>query len=99
MEMIFNVDKTLYNTDMVHPKLYPLILSPTVKNYIWGGQKLHHLFDTDNSMDQKPVAEIWAVHGKNTIKNGFYSGYTLDQLMIERPEDLLGIITWPESRN
>jgi len=75
---------------MVLPKLYPLILSPTVKNYIWGGQKLRHLIETDNSMDQKPVAEIWAVYGKNSIKNGFYSGYTLDQLMKERQEDLLG---------
>jgi len=76
---------------MDQPKLYPLILSPAVKNYIWGGQRLNHLMETDNSMDQKPVAEIWAVHGNNIIKNGFYAGYSLNQLMLERPEELIGI--------
>ena len=76
---------------MALPKLYPIILSPTVKNYIWGGQKLLNLVGADKATDQKPVAEIWAVHGKNYIKNGFYSGYTLNQLLNERPKDLMGL--------
>jgi mannose-6-phosphate isomerase len=84
-------NKRLYNnTVMGKPELYPLILSPTVKNYIWGGKKLLKLADPADSRAVEPVAEIWAIFGENKIKNGAYFGYTLNQLTQKEPVALLG---------
>lgn len=77
---------------MQKSKLYPLILSPTVKNYIWGGEKLLHLLDRNEHSDPQKVAEIWAIYGENRIQNGAYAGVRLVDLLQERPEELLGFV-------
>jgi len=35
----------------------PIFLNPVLKNYIWGGTKLHELFDKES--DTPNVAESW----------------------------------------
>ena len=75
---------------MQKSKLYPLILSPTIKNYIWGGKKLLHLLDRNERSAPLKVAEIWAIYGENRIQNGSYAGVRLVDLQQERPEELLG---------
>jgi mannose-6-phosphate isomerase len=85
---------------MQKSKLYPLILSPTIKNYVWGGKKLLHLLDRNERSDPQKVAEIWAIYGENRIKNGSYAGVRLVDLQQERPEELLGFAEtgkqWPD---
>ena len=75
---------------MQKSKLYPLILSPTIKNYIWGGEKLLHLLDRNEHSDLQKVAEIWAIYGENRIQNGSYAGVRLVDLLQERSEELIG---------
>ncbi len=78
---------------MQKSKLYPLILSPTIKNYIWGGKKLLHLLERNGNSDPQKVAEIWAIYGENRIQNGPYAGIRLMDLLQQQPEELLGFAT------
>jgi len=75
---------------MSKPKLYPLILSPTIKNYIWGGKKLSHLLDENEIVKPEQVAEIWAIFGENKIKNGDLAGVQLNDLVHDRSIELIG---------
>ena len=59
--------------------MYPLLLKPVLKDYIWGGTKLQKIYDNS---DFSRIAEAWtlAVHedGSSLIANGEYAGQTLD---------------------
>lgn len=69
--------------------LYPLLLEPTIKNYVWGGQNFSHLLH-NNPDPSQPVAEIWAIHNHNRIRNGYLSGKTLQDLVRNFGNALLG---------
>lgn len=69
--------------------LYPLILEPTIKNYVWGGQSFSQFLDI-NPDPSIPVAEIWAIYNQNRIRNGYLSGKTLQDLVKNFGKDLLG---------
>ncbi len=69
--------------------LYPLFLEPTIKNYVWGGQKFSH-FLQNNPDPPQPVAEIWAIYNHNRIRNGYLSGKTLQNLVRNFGTTLLG---------
>ncbi|MDR1473198.1 MAG: mannose-6-phosphate isomerase, class I [Lactobacillales bacterium] len=60
----------------------PLFLDSVLQKKIWGGQKLHMVFDYD--LPAEKVGEYWAIsahpHGVSTVKNGKYQGQKLDEL-------------------
>ncbi len=63
--------------------MYPLILKPVIKDYIWGGTRLKDEFGFET--DKKIAAEGWmlSVHkdGTNTVTNGKFKGRTLDEVL------------------
>ena len=74
------------------PKLYPMFFKPVLMQYLWGGRNLSKLGrDLPND---KQVAESWEIAGHDdgmtVVKNGFYAGKTLNQLLEILGLDLVG---------
>ena len=44
----------------------------------------------DAGKNDDPIAEVWAVHENNLVKNGFFAGRTLAELTAEYPNEVLG---------
>ena len=59
---------------------YPLLLEPSVKDYVWGGTRLISEFGYKGG---KTAAEAWVLSchgdGPSVIKNGKMRGKTLNQ--------------------
>jgi mannose-6-phosphate isomerase len=74
------------------PELYPIFFTPVFKHYMWGGHNLQ-LFRHEIK-SSKPVAESWEIashkDGMSVVKNGFYAGKTLPDLLAELGLDLVG---------
>lgn len=68
----------------------PFLLSPTGKDYLWGGDRLNTVFW--KNIPLSPLAETWecSVHpdGHSTVASGEHSGKTLDAVLKEYPEYL-----------
>ena len=75
---------------MTKNELYPLILEPTVKNYVWGGSKFKNILNSEFDPNL-PVAEIWVIYENNVVTNGYLSGKTLNELTTEYGKRLLGV--------
>ncbi len=75
---------------MKSTNFYPLILNPTIKNYIWGGFQLKPYLDPAYDTGNQPVAEIWAIYDQNKIENGFLRGQILAELVADYPLEMLG---------
>ena len=64
-------------------KVYPLLLKPPIKDYLWGGTRLidEFGFETDKSI----AAEGWMLSchkdGTNTVINGEYAGMGFDEVL------------------
>lgn len=62
---------------------YPLLLSPVLKNYLWGGRRLKTEFGFDSDFDN--VAEGWLLschrNGTSVVKNGIYAGKPLNEVL------------------
>lgn len=73
--------------------LYPLIFTPVLKDYIWGGQNLARQLGRDTPAG-KAIAESWEIaahpHGATVVSNGSLAGKTLTDLVSELGEDLVG---------
>ena len=65
----------------------PLLLKPTGKNYIWGGNRLNS--DFSKNIDMKPLAETWecSTHpdGPSIVCNGEYDGMQLREVLKRNP--------------
>ncbi len=63
--------------------MYPLLLKPTVKEYLWGGDRLKTEFGLD--CDTDVAAEGWMLSchqdGPCTVINGTYAGMTLSETL------------------
>ncbi|WP_373289939.1 type I phosphomannose isomerase catalytic subunit, partial [Deinococcus roseus] len=57
-------------------------LKPEFHSRVWGGNRLQAGPD--------PIGEAWVVYAGNTIAGGPHHGKTLDDLVHERPQWLLG---------
>lgn len=70
----------------------PMLLRPSGKDYLWGGQRLNHDFMKNLSLD--PLAETWecSTHpdGPSYVVGGDFDGKTLSSVLKEHPE-FLGI--------
>jgi len=69
-----------------------MFFKPVLKHYLWGGRNLQKL-GRDLPKD-KQVAESWEIagheDGMTVVKNGFYAGKTLNQLLKILGLDLVG---------
>lgn len=67
-------------------------LSPSFKDYLWGGQKLKE--DYGKKTDLKPLAESWEVSthadGPSYILGGAHDGLTLEEYLKEKDNQPLG---------
>ena len=63
--------------------MYPLLLKPAVKDYLWGGQKLKTLYKIDTDLDVAAEAWVLSCHpnGPSTVQNGEFAGKTLAQTL------------------
>ncbi len=82
-------------------KLYPLLFTPILKDYLWGGRNLAEL---GRALPPTGViAESWdiAAHsdGDSMVRNGHYAGQTLSQLHATFGLDLIGTnCDWAQKR-
>lgn len=67
-----------------------LTFIPTIRNYVWGGRALLSLAGPDAGKNNDPIAEVWAIYENNQVKNGFFAGRTLAELVAEYPNEVLG---------
>lgn len=62
--------------------IYPLLLEPVLKDYLWGGNRL--IKDFGFKSDTDSVAEAWVLtshsNGCNKVKNGYYKGVSLNEV-------------------
>lgn len=72
--------------------MYPMLLKPAYKDYIWGGKKLETLFHKKS--DKNIIAESWEVSchkdGPCFIANGSYAGMTLARYIMSTSGNILG---------
>ncbi|MDR0335918.1 MAG: class I mannose-6-phosphate isomerase [Planctomycetaceae bacterium] len=82
--------------------LYPLRFEPIYKNYLWGGHRFRELFrrsipvadNTNCNPENDIIAESWEisdhVHGESVVRNGQLNGFTLHEILLSHPLELLG---------
>lgn len=72
--------------------LYPLVLSPVFKDYLWGGIKLKTIYHKNCAFPK--IAESWelACHreGVSRIENGLYAGMPLSEYLKKEGCGVLG---------
>lgn len=73
-----------------HLNIKPFLLSPTGKDYLWGGSRLND--DFSKNIDMMPLAETWecSTHrdGLSYASSGEFKGMTLAEIIKEHPEFL-----------
>lgn len=73
--------------------LYPLKFKSILKKTPWGGTRLREVFGKDTPPGTK-IGESWEITDRDgadsLILNGPYRGKTLHELMLQRPNELLG---------
>ncbi len=72
--------------------MYPLLLKPTLKDYIWGGQKLKTEYNKQS--DKSIIAESWELSchkdGVSIISNGNLNGVSLEKYIDSDRRKILG---------
>lgn len=73
--------------------LYPLTFHPILKERVWGGRNLEALYGKILP-SKSPYGESWEItdrpEGTSVIANGPWEGKTLNDLMLDHKEELLG---------
>jgi mannose-6-phosphate isomerase len=76
-------------------EIYPYILTPAYKDYIWGGSRLPKIYDRD--LPEGIYAESWELsdrpEGPSTISNGPLAGTSLTQLISQHGTRITGSST------
>jgi len=76
----------------MNTKLYPLLLTPVYKDYIWGGTSIPSRFNREPQPGL--CAESWElcdhVDGMSIVSNGPLEGTTLHDLLLKMGPDLVG---------
>src|SRR5690606_24095418 len=71
---------------------YPIKFEPILKEKIWGGNKLHLILHKDSN--NQNLGESWEISGVENdisiVSNGSLRGRSLEDLIKEYKEDLLG---------
>lgn len=74
---------------MTTHSLYPFLLESRLLVKVWGGRKLHTLFNKPLPTDE-PYGESWELHDQCTVSNGVYAGRTIGDLLRQFPHDIIG---------
>ncbi len=63
--------------------MYPLLLKPAVKDYIWGGTRLKTQFNIQTDLEKAAEAWVLSAHqnGPCTVVNGIHAGKTLPEVL------------------
>ena len=68
----------------------PFLLSPTIKDYIWGGTRLRDEYGKESELPR--LAESWELSchpdGESVVSGGEYDGMKLSELIAMHPEIL-----------
>ncbi len=72
--------------------MYPLKLTPTIKDYIWGGTRLRDRFGLQSDLDRLAEAWVLSCHkdGASVVQNGDLAGKTLAEAIAALGRDCLG---------
>lgn len=72
--------------------MYPLKFTPIYKECIWGGNNLNRIFARE--LPSHHIGESWEISshhkGVSVVANGFLIGKTLQEIMVEYKEQLMG---------
>lgn len=72
--------------------MYPMLMKPAFKDYIWGGTRLRDDFGKDCDFDK--VAESWELSchkdGNSVIANGEFAGMSLSEYIEKQGKSVLG---------
>jgi len=72
--------------------MYPLKFTPIYKERIWGGNQLRKVFARE--LPSHHIGESWELssrsNGISVVANGILAGKSLQEIMVESPERLLG---------
>jgi mannose-6-phosphate isomerase len=79
-----------YNFIMTIENIPPLILKPSIRNYLWGGRHLARLANEEPQSSSIPIAEAWVVYEGNLIQNDPFVNLTLSDLTKQYPQSILG---------
>jgi len=79
---------------------YPLLFTPVLKDYIWGGRNLEKL---GRDLPDGIIAESWEIaghpDGTTAVANGTYAGKLLTEIQEELGLDLIGTnCAWAQER-
>ena len=73
--------------------VYPYKFEPVYKEKIWGGRALERLFERDLPAGAK-IGESWELadlpEGQSVVSNGPDAGKTLNSLLVEKVDEILG---------
>lgn len=82
-------------------KLYPIKFKPISQYRIWGGNNLNEVLSQDLQMDN--LGEIWSISGVeghvSLVENGALKGKSLNELIQEFKEELVGENVWEKFPN
>ena len=72
--------------------MYPLLLKPSIKDYLWGGTKLKTEYGYQTDCDIAAEAWVLSCHkdGADVVRNGEYAGKTLADVLAIWGNDALG---------
>lgn len=72
--------------------MYPIIFTPDYKERVWGGQKLKSVLGKEIPFEH--TGESWEIachdNGQSVVKNGKYSGLTMEELLLAHGQDVIG---------
>ena len=81
------------NDSMKNISLYPLKFQPICQYKLWGGRRLGD-FLTTPIINEGPIGEAWLLSDRddfsNCVANGRLKGQTLEQLIKDYPQQLMG---------
>ena len=63
--------------------MYPLLLKPPIKDYLWGGTKLKTDFCFETEKDIAAEAWVFSCHkdGMNVVRNGEHKGKNINEVL------------------
>ncbi len=73
--------------------MYPLLLKPPIKDYLWGGSKLKNQFGIETDIEFAAEGWMLSCHkdGSNTVLNGEFNGKTLPEVLEIWGKESLGV--------
>jgi mannose-6-phosphate isomerase len=69
--------------------LYPLRLTPLLKEKVWGGPRLRRMFGPEEPAERR-IGEVWTAWDKLPIENGPLAGARISDLVRAQPLAVLG---------